>query len=200
MRAVTICVFFLFLTQTILGNELKLDSTSYKNTYSFQIGYPIPFSNITFKRFYDGIFDLKYGFSRKNKYASFGGDIGFCYFKISQKILDVTGKLIIFSPGLSASYEIKVIHKISIRPLIKFGYDFIFFSGTGANGNPHSVYRDGGLSLSPIVSLEYSINKNIALGIMGSYELIFQQFGYNSVLEESTTRIADFGIKIVYER
>lgn len=199
MRTVNLCITFLFLSIVSLGQTIQTGSVLGKNIISVYAGYPIPASGSTFNRIYEGVFDVRLGYSMTKKKISLGGDLGYSYFRISPRILDIGGKMTILTPGITAGYEFKVFNKMVIRSLLKCGYDFIAFSGTDADGNFRPVYHDGGISLLPIVSMEYFFNKNIGIGLSGSYEIIFQHFGNNSVWEESTIRIMDFGIKIIYE-
>lgn len=192
--------FFLTISVASFGQTTQTDNVSSKNIFSLQTGYPIPASGSTFSRIYNGIFDTRIGYERTKKKLCLGGNIGYSYFKISQQVLDRNGTMTILSPGITVGYEVKVFKILFIHSLLKCGYDFITFSGTDANGNPRPSFHDGGISLLPTLSCDYLFNKNLGIGIYGAYKVLFQHFGNNAIEEESTIRIIDFGIKIIYKR
>ena len=175
------------------------DSLKRNNYLIADIGYPIPASGSTFNRVYSGIFEAKLGYALIKKKITFGGNIGYSYFRVSPKALEINGTLTILSPGLTIGYEFKVYEKIFIRPLLKCGYDFITFNGKDTDGNSRPSYHEGGLSLSPMIAAGYFFSKKFGVGVNGSYKVIFQHFGNNVVQEESTTRIISFGINIFYK-
>ena len=192
---------FLFLTITVasLGQTAQTSRLSGKSIFSLQVGYPFPASGSTFNRIYNGVFDARLGYERIKKKLSFGGNIGYSHFQINRHVLDLNGTMTILSPGITAGYEVQVFKILFIHSILKCGYDFITFNGKDGNENSRPSFQDGGASFLPIVSLEYYLNRNLGIGISGSYEVIFQRFGNNAVKEESTTTIIDCGLKLIYK-
>ena len=199
MRVVFLQSIFLLYSFFALAQVIQPEKVKCKNYLTLQVGYPIPFSGSTFNRLYDGVFDTRLGYLRTKNNISFGSDIGYCNFALSHQTVDFTGKMTVLSPGLIWGYKFISCKKIMIVALLKCGYDFIFFSGNDVEGNVKTPFHEGGISLLPTMSVKYSLNKNNSLGFCLSYEIIFQHFGDNSVYEESTIRIMDFGIKIIHQ-
>jgi hypothetical protein len=175
------------------------DSIERKNILSVNIGYPIPASGISFKNIYYGIFDSQIGYTLMKKHVSFGINAGYSYFKISRNVLDIKGSMQVISPGFSIGYDFKASKKLSIQPLLKFGYDFIVFNGKDVNGNSRPSFNESGISLTPMIAVNYFFTKRFGTGMYGSYKVILQHFGNNAVLEESTIRIMNMGISILYK-
>ena len=194
-------VFILSIISIICPLQLSSqnDSIERKSNLSVTIGYPIPASGITFKNIYYGIFDSQIGYSLIKKHLSFGINAEYSYFKISRHILDLTGSMQVISPGFSLGYNFKASEKLSIQPSLKCGYDFIVFNGKDVNGNSRPSFNEGGISLTPMISVNYFYTKRFGTGIYGSYKVILQHFGNNAVLEENTIRIMNLGICILYK-
>lgn len=170
-----------------------------KNYLMADFGYPIPASGSTFNRIYVGIVDAKLGYGMVIKKITIGLNVSYSYFRVSPKILETNNTMMILSPGLTLGYEFTVAKKIFIHPLIKCGYDVITFKGKDTDGNRLPSYRQGGLSLMPMIAAGYFITEKWGVGVNGSYKIIFQHFGNNAVKEESTTRITGLGITILYK-
>ena len=176
------------------------NDSSKRNAYLIaDIAYPIPSSGSTFNRVYDGMFDITLGYGIIRKKIILGGNVGFSYFRVSPKVLELNGTMTILSPGLNIGYEFNIFKKTFIRPLLRCGYDFITFNGKDTNGNARPSYHEGGLSLSPMITAGYFFSKKFGVGLNGSYKVIFQHFGNKFVQEENTTRIMSFGISILYK-
>lgn len=188
-----ICIMFPFQLSS------QNDSAERKNNLSINIGYPIPASGITFKRIYKGIFDSQIGYTFMKKHLLLGVNAGYSYFIINRNILNLKGSMQVISPGCSIGYDFKASKKWSIQPLLKFGYDFIVFNGKDVNSNSRPTFIESGISLMPMVSINYFYTKRFGTGIYGSYKVILQHFGNNAVLEENTIRSINMGISILYK-
>lgn len=194
----TICI-FVNLHLFVICTTAQSDSTASRHSLIAEINYPVPASGSTFSRIYDGVVDARLGYTMKFRKKIISAGIGYSYFRISPKVLDITGKMTILSPGITAGYDFIFLKKIFFRPLITSSYDYISFSAKDVDGNSLSPYHQGGVSLLPSVSAGYFIGKRVGVGINGGYEIIFMHFGKPAVYEESTTRIIYFGINLQYK-
>ncbi len=176
------------------------DSTKLKNIFFLHTSYPLPASGITFQRIYSGVLNINAGYHRLLYKKLLGGICAnYSMFQTSNKVLDTKTYMKIVSPAISFSMCFSIFKKFVFEPGLNVGYAFISFSGKDADGNQKPKFNEQGAFLQSSFFIGYLLSEKINIGIRGSYQIIFQHFGNNTVLEDNTIRIADFGIGVAYK-
>ena len=147
-------------------------------------GYSIAESNETFSRIYDGRFHGSLGYSRQLSSRHRVG-VGAEYAQFRGGLVDDV-KMHVVAPSALAAHATGLSERLELEGTLRVGYAWIMYRSE--NVTDLDAFDESGLYVSPGVQIVYSSNDRVSGQIGVGYKVIFEHFGDDNAVEDSTIR------------
>ncbi len=148
------------------------------------LGYPAPESNATFSKLYDGRFHGSLGVSKRLSRHHRAG-IGAEYAQFRGGLFDDVD-MHLFIPSAMTAYGKGISDRLDLEGTLRAGFAWIFYRST--EDFEVDQFDESGLYLSPGIQIVYESRDGINGQIGVGYKVIFEHFGDESAVEDSTIR------------
>jgi len=172
-------VFFCVIAFNLTGQEREREKERPFFKGSFQL--PTTIANHSFKTLMSGVSDIEFSFNipvSKSMHLGIFAQHSYLTFNDLSIPERTNATMQIVGTGVTLGYTVPTSDKFSLEFAVNGGYSYVLTSSeTCLQSTGNRVYKKGGMSIKPDLSLFIRSSEYLSFGILFSYQFILSEFG-----------------------